>query len=303
MPGLFLAAIFFAVLALVAVAIRSFIRDPDGHTVLGWGVAALGFLSAVFLVLSCLTSVGTKEEGIETSFGATVGHLSNGLHVKAPWVLVHEMDAAIQTDAFTGQSCVSVRIANQQTGCANVTIQWRIDPASSDELYKDYRSFDKVREALVTRQLDSAVNHQLATYNPLDSIHEGTPASGAENPTNTQLADRILTQMRSEIGSRIDVLNVILPLITFDSDTQSRINQLQQQIALTRIAEQARITNLQQAKANKALAASVNRSPNVLVADCMDTLAAMVKADQSVPAGFSCWPSGGPTPVIATASK
>jgi chemotaxis protein histidine kinase CheA len=149
--------------------------------------------------------------------------------------------------------------------------------------------------------LTAAVNNQLADYNPLNSVLGGVlPKGEAPNPPLTTIAQRVTAQMKREIGADITVLNTIIPLVTFDSQTQSRINQLQQQIALTRIAEQAKETADAQAKANEALAASVNKSPNVLVSSCLDILSTMVKDSQPVPAGFSCWPGGSLAGVIAS---
>jgi regulator of protease activity HflC (stomatin/prohibitin superfamily) len=290
-------------------------------------VAVVLFIGAGAMTLaSSYNPVSTKNEGIETTFGATSGHLHNGFHMTWPWVKVHEMDAAIQTDSYvwdknpTSSTCLSVRIANQQTGCLTISIRWRIcttDTAQTyttidgrtkkvvchkdavDELYRDYRTFDHVRDSLVSRELTAAVNNAFANYNPLDSISLNTPANGAKNPLLSTLAAKITSTMRQEIGTQIEVLNTIIPLVHYDDATQQKINQLQQQVAQTRIAEQAKITNEKQAAANKALAASVNTSPNVLVAQCLNTLEEMVKNGQPVPAGFSCWPGGSGTPVIA----
>lgn len=177
----------------------------------GLGVTAIvaASLCAICLFFSCYNPVGTKEVGIETSFNKPVGHLSNGFHLTAPWIVVHEMDAAIQTDTFSNGkrqsgACTSVRIANQQTGCATVSIQWRI-------------------------------------------------------------------------------------------------NQLQQQVALTRIAKQQEETNAAQARANSKLAKSIDKSPNVIVSKCFDLLSQMEKDHETIPAGFYCWPGGSNVGVIAGA--
>ncbi len=261
-----------------------------------WAVAAA--LAILCLVLSSLVIVSTKNIGVKTSFGAVDGFLTNGLHVKKPWDQVHEMDGAIQTDSYYHDDCIQVRIANQQTGCVFVSIRWRIRPEAVDELYRDYRSFDHVRDSLVTRELVTALNANLADYNPLNAVGVSEHAP----PSNAEIAKAVTEQMRSEIGQRIEVLNTLTPLVKFDPDTQRRINQLQQQVAATRIATQAGKTAEEQSKANNKIAESV-RSPNVLVAQCMDALTTMVKNRLPIPAGFSCWPGSGPVGVIANATK
>jgi len=304
LPFLLVLAILFALVAAVlAVLYKKTDASKLESKILGWVVVVLGVGAALTLLAASFTQVGTKDVGIETAFGKTVGHLSNGPHLIAPWNQVHSMDAAVQTDVFTGGQCIAVRLANQQTGCADTTIRWRIQPGSSDELYQNYRTFDHVRDSLVTRELVAAVNNQFADYNPLNSIVDSVPTSNhPTNPPLSTIAKNTAVQMRAEIGGQINVLTVIVSYVQFDATTQKRLNQLQQQFALTRVAEQERITNEKQALANKALAASINTSPNVLVAQCLNTLEEMVKNGQGVPAGFSCWPGGSGTPVIANST-
>jgi regulator of protease activity HflC (stomatin/prohibitin superfamily) len=265
-------------------------------------LVALGLLVMFFC---SFTMVGTKDVGVLTSFGRTSGELPNGLHFIAPWERVTAMDAAIQTDNHTDASCISVRIANQQTACVDISIRWRIRPTKADELYQNYHTFLNVQDSLVTRELTAAVNNQLANYNPLNSISLTTASNGVKpNPPLSIIATQVTAQMKQEIGAQIEVLNTIIPIITFDQETQSRINQLQQQIALTRIAEQTVVTNEAQAKANNALAKSVDTSTNVLVAQCLNILSIMVKNNQLVPVGFTCWPGGsGVSGVIVNAGK
>lgn len=268
-----------------------------GYCIIALGVICLG--------ASSLYRVSTKNVGIETTFGATSGENGNGLHVKWPWEKVTEMDAAIQTDSYSDKTCIQVRIANQQTACVSVNFQWRIAPNAAQDLFRNYRTFDHVRDALVTRRLKAVLNENLDNYNPLNSIAGADlPPGQQKNPTLSEIAKSVNKQMGDEIGGKngsIEVLSTIIPIITFDSETQGRINQLQQQVALTRVAKESQKTAADQAAANKALAASVNNSPNVLVSRCINILETMVKNGQAVPAGFSCWPGGSLAGVIANA--
>lgn len=264
-----------------------------------WAIGGIS-VAVVFVFISCIRTVGTKEIGVPTTFGKVgTSHLTAGFHLTSPWEKIHEMDGAIQTADHLDKTCFNVRIANQQTGCAEVSMQWRINPKYVDYDYQNYRSFDHLKTQLVDRKLFSAVNDALASYNPLDSITAGTH----KNPL-PDFQSKIFKLMKlkvQDVNGRplITILNVQLPIVHFDSKTQDRINQLQQQVALTRIAGQQLETNRAQSKANAALAKSVNTSPNILVSRCLDILDAMVKNSQSVPAGFSCWPGNGVAAVIA----
>lgn len=264
------------------------------------GAIALLVLAILCGISSSWRKVGTKEEGIGLVYGSTHGRYGPGPHFTWPWVTIKEMDAAIQTDSFIANDCIQVRIANQQTGCVDLSFQWRIKKEAVDTLYQNYRSFDHVRDALVTRRLGAAVNEVLAHYNPLASI---TLTKGSTTPTYADLDRQVSDLMRTQVGARgIHVISTVIKLIHYDPATQARINQLQQQVAQTAIAVQEKETNIEKAKANNKLSASVDTSPNVLVSRCLDTLEQMVKNSQDVPAGFSCWPGGSNlSGVIATA--
>lgn len=307
---MFIVAIIFIILAALAWGISRLVDNTDDtgkENRMAANVIAgiVSFLAILFLLISSIAIVSTKNVGIETAFGKTSGHLSNGIHLKAPWDNVTEMDAAIQTDNHTGTDCLDVRIANQQTACVDISIRWRIRPDAADSLFQNYRTFQNVQDSLVTRELTEAVNNQLSEYNPLNTLSgldtpEPTAApSNGNNPTFTQIAAKVTAQMKHEIGSQIEVLNTIIPIMHFDTATQKRLNQIQQQIALTAVADASLKTNEAQSLANAALSQSVNTSPNVLVSQCLTILQEMVKNGQAVPAGFSCWPGGSGTPVIA----
>ena len=109
MPGLFVFAIVIFIIAVILFLIGKGLRKRGSSDdtkdaapmlyIVGAAVLAFGLLLTFF---SSYTTVSTKNVGITTAFGRTVGHLSNGLHFIAPWEQVTEMDAAIQADSYTG---------------------------------------------------------------------------------------------------------------------------------------------------------------------------------------------------------
>lgn len=247
-------------------------------------------LSGLFVLLFIFNSfvqVGTKDVGIETTFGRTSGHLSNGLHFKWPWQNVTSMDAAVQTDSYTSpkpnapDGCLNVRIYSQQTACVEVSIRWRIEPDASDTLFQNYRTFDNVRDSLVTRELKAALNQQLGNYNPLACVGSSEPACSL----NT-VAVAVTRQMQREIGGQgIDVLNTIIPILSFDPNTQNRLNQLIAQEAQTRIAQQEITTNQKQSIANSELNNS-GLNEQVLQSKCLDIMKTLVQNGGRVPVGM-----------------
>jgi len=310
---LFLAVV---LLALAAVAFRLRIR----------ALGTLGPLAGVALVLialvvagsSLVTRVGTKDVGVVTAFGKPTGRdLPNGLHLKKPWEQVTTLDAAIQPDEFTGDDCIEVRIADSSTACASLTIRWHIAETEASTLFQNYRSNnvnETIRHSLVVTQMKAAVNDVLGQFNPLANVN--VAANGGQD--NTQISatpnlDEFSRQIEDQMNERLAAMNdghaqilidsVTMSFLKLADSTQAKINAYQAEVGNTRIAEQQEKTAAAQARANRALADSVSRDPNVLVSKCLDTLEEMVKAGQSVPAGFSCWPGSGANLVLPGSTK
>ena len=298
-----------AVLALGAF-IGSRIPASDSEKALKTGVVwVLSVVAVLLFLVSCIAVVGTKKIGVVTTFNKPVGTLSNGIHLKAPWQKVTELDGAIQTDNHTGGNvehpagCTLVRIGNQSTACVDNTIRWRIRQNASDDLFRDYRSFDHIRDSLVTRDLIVALNDIFANYNPLGNLNSNTSKSAPPSLETLSAEVKELLVGKNgtggRIGDQIEVLSVFTPIIHHDDQTQLKINQYQAAKADTRIAFQKIQTAKNEATANKTLSSSVSKDPNVLVSKCLD----LVKAGINLPAGFTCWPGGGSGVVIPGGSK
>lgn len=272
-----------------------------------WTAVGLGLVTVLVTVLSTTAIVPTREIGVVTSFGRPVDVLSNGLHLKAPWQKVNKLDGTIQTDNFTGQDrAIDVRIGNGSTAGVDATIRWRIKLDAGKELYQDYRQMENIRDSLVTRELKAALNEVLGDYDPLASVKQGTSADGTTTSAGVDLnafSQLVQDALSKRVGDDVEVKSVILPIVRFDQQTQEKINAYQAEVANTRIAEQREATAKAQAQANKNLAGSVSRDPNVLVSKCLDTLEEMVKAGQEVPIGFSCWPGVAGTSVVLPQAK
>lgn len=315
MPESLVLAIFLFIVAIVALVVRINLKKGDVAKTrsasvglaarwVGLGGLAAVVLGVLLLATSCVTQVTTKNVGVVTSFGRPVGALGNGLHLKAPWHKVTEFDAAVQTDSHKGKggdsdsTCTDIRIGNQSVACVDNSVRWRIVQESADDLYRDYREFDNVRDSLVTRELDAALNEVFANYDPLATVDSNSP-SGAKSLD--ELSEEVTARLRDKVGDQVEVLSVIIPLVSFDKTTQDKINDYQAELANTRIARQKQQTADAQAQANRKLSGSVSKDPNVLVSKCFDILAEMVGAKEPVPAGFTCWPGGGTGIVLPSA--
>lgn len=285
MPFMFVISVILTLVALAALAFYKLASPRDRRTASVVFIAT-GLLAVLGFGSASTTIVGTRNIGVVTSFGKPVSTLSNGLYFIAPWQRVPELSGTIHTDSQVGgwregrcDGGTSVRLANGSTACVDNTIRWRLVPTAADELFRDYQSDERIRESLVTRELSAALSEVFAAYNPLD----------ANAPKLPDLSAAVTAKIQAKIKSQIDVQNVIIALVHFDTQTQDRINAVQAQLASTRIAEESQRTAAAQAQANRVLADSVSRDPNVLVARCLE----LVAAGHQLPVGFQCWPGNG----------
>jgi regulator of protease activity HflC (stomatin/prohibitin superfamily) len=279
---LFVFAIIFFLVALVFFAVGK-VSEPIGTRgaddmpkAVGYTVFAVCLLvSFVMIFFSSFTTVSTKNVGIVTAFGKPTGELSNGAHFVAPWETVHEMDAAVQPESFTqgptsgdqDHRCIDVRLGNQSIGCAEARFTWQIQPSDARSLYQNFRSFDHLRNTLVLGALRSALNNVFQDYNPIVLLTTNATLKDVLN----EKATSVQRLMRDEIGDRVNVSNVIIPLVLYDDATQANINAYQAQVGKTRTADQAIQTARKQAQANQILANSLKQTGiDVLISKCLD---------------------------------
>lgn len=280
---LILAAIFVVAGLIVAVSPRMAVSTRAA----GGGVLLLGI---VMIVATSTVAVPARTVGVVTAFGKPTGTLSNGLHLVKPWEEVEKMDASLQTNRYTGDSAIGVRLANQSEAKADASIQWQLREEDAEQMYLDYREFERIHNDLVDREFRASVNAVLASYNPLDAdaIAEG----GIDL---NEFADDIKEDMQKRMGGAVEVRSVALPIINYDEDTQRKIDQLQSEVANTRAAEQSKKTAKEIAEANEIMRKSL--SDEVLSQRCIEA------AEKVGAAPVGCIEGSSATPLVDMRKK
>ncbi|MFV0494046.1 SPFH domain-containing protein [Mycobacterium sp.] len=283
-------------LAVAAVAGLGWVMTRDENLRAQRRTVVVGALAAAmfFFAMGCFTVVGTRQISILTTFGRPTGvSLNNGFHGKWPWQMTHQMDGAIQIDKYvkTGDhdERIMVRLGNQSTALADVSIRWQLQQHAAPELFQQYKTFDNVRVNLIERNLSVALNQVFAAFNPLD------PRNLDVSPLPS-LAKRAVDIMRQDVGNQVDIFDINVPTIQYDQGTEDKINQLNQQRAQTTISIEAQRTAEAQAKANEILAKSISNDPNVVVQNC---ITAAINKGLS-PLG--CWPGASAMPTVPVQS-
>lgn len=307
MPGWFITAIVFAIIAVVVFVVSRFMpaRDSQDRPNLVRSYArtmAIGL--AVFAVLCMLISsfniVSTRNVGIITSFGKPVAEQGAGVAWTAPWQKVHEMDAAIQLQSFQGnsyndpQTAIKVRLANNSAAFVEENLNWRIREQAAGSLFQDYRTFENITVNLVDKQAQVALSKEFSTFNPqLAAVVDPTkppdpnkpqtqmaPAQGANLPA---MASRVKGDLQAAVGDRIEIIDVRIPGIFYDEATQQRIDQYNQKVQETKNAQQDVQTATQQRLAAQERASQVPPDLRIAVFNCV------TKAAEEHRDAAGCW--------------
>lgn len=287
MPATFVLFLIVALLAIVAFGVWALVPFGEyrgvktrfnNHYAFFAGIGA-AVLALVFLISASVNIVGTRQVGIVTSFGKPTGEtLTNGLHIKAPWVSVTEMDAAIQNDVYNGDSRIQVRLGNDSVALADANVRWNIVADQADELFQQYKTFDNVKSNLIERNLRTALNEAFIDYDPLVADDSGKNNLSA-------VTKRALELLREKSGNQVEILDLSIPVIDFDDKTEERINAINQSRAQTTQAEQDALTAEQRRKASEVLAGQPVPDLKIAIAACVNRMA-------ETGVGLPCFPIG-----------
>lgn len=293
--GIMLLAALVAILAPRAIA-SDLSENKDGSTsrtainlVRGGGIV-LALVAIIPLVLTFVTVVPPRTVGIGVSFGKPIAVYDNGLHVKAPWTKVEKLDASVQNNIYKDDSAINVRLGNNSQARVDVSIQWQMKSDNAQKLFLDYKTFDSIQSNLVDRNLRTSLNQVMSTYNPLATVKDSNQnTSGADLQAMSEEVKKKLTE---KISQDIDVISVNIPIIGFDDSTQNKIDELQAEIARTRVAEQKKNTANAEREANEVLERSI--SDNVLTSKCLDIV------DRAGQSPLGCFPNSSGQPIIGS---
>lgn len=274
---------------LIVAGLITAVTPRVGSSVRAAGGGAL-VLGVAMIALASTVAVPARTVGVVTAFGRPTGTLSNGLHLIKPWEKVEKMDASLQTNRYTGDGAIGVRLANQSEAKADASIQWQLREEDAEQMYLDYREFERIHTDLVDREFRASVNAVLARYNPLDA--EAIAEGGIDL---NSFADDIKKDMQKRMGGAVEVRSVALPIINYDADTQRKIDQLQTEVANTRAAEQSKNTAREIAEANEILRRSL--SDEVLSQRCIEA------AEKVGAAPVGCIKGSSATPLVDMRKK
>lgn len=62
------------------------------------------------------------------------------------------MDASLQTNRYSGDGSINVRLANQSEARADASIQWQLREEDAEKMYLDYRKFERIQSDVMRSQ-------------------------------------------------------------------------------------------------------------------------------------------------------
>ncbi len=279
--GWFILAVIVWLITLVAVVYAATLAESGAPRVFAYTGAVLGLAVGFGLfALSGVKSVPVKNIGVPQTFGvvgSTVYEPGNH-ETWDPFLHLTNINETVQTTTYedrgndNGTSCnggLAVRIGGQQTACADVTIQWQILPSAASSLYSDYANqgdfMTEITNAVVVRELKQVVNNDLGDYNPITDVQSVT-GTGTQTSTFTNLGPKVLADMKADIGSRVNILTLLLPQLHYATPLENKLSGIQQAYADFAVAqENVKVAGQEQL----ALRQLGNPTLNQLVAQCL----------------------------------
>lgn len=254
------------------------------------GFIAAGVIVALAVISTIIASVDvvdTRHVGVKTHFGRPVGTCGAGPCWHSPMDKVSELTEATQLQAFEsidydhaakgdanqGASGPAVRVslANGSIAYVNFNQSWRLREGATPDLFQNFGGssvdvFKAIKEQLVDRQAQVALVNVFTPYNPQQT--EKDPNGGPDQmrmvkPDLAKFAPKVKTELQAAITAQsphhgstptepdIEILDVRLSAIFFDSGTQGRIDGFNQKVQETRNAEQDVQTAIANREASK----------------------------------------------------
>jgi regulator of protease activity HflC (stomatin/prohibitin superfamily) len=173
---------------------------PAGSTrLVGHGFMAAGVLLAL---ANTVTVISVGEVGIQHFLGNISSNaLQQGVHFINPLASVEKMSTREQSFPSDGSvERIDAQTSEQLNVAMEVSLLYRIDPATAPDLYQRIGSEDQIKSRIVMNSIRNGVRDAVATK----SINE------IFSPNRRELADEMKQAIQAKAGDRIEVLDVFV---------------------------------------------------------------------------------------------
>lgn len=248
-----------------------FVKDDELRIGRIISVVAAALLIAI-LLLTSIAKVPTGHTGVITTFGRVEDYtFDSGVHFKAPWQRVINMDNRIQKNSVA-LSCFSSDI---QEVNITYTVNYQISKADAMTIYSNIGKY--YFDTVVAPNISEAVKVSTARYTAESLVNDRSSlATDIEN---------ILTELLSRYN--IEVVGTSIEDLDFtDAFTNAvEAKQVAAQNKLKAETEQAQKTMEQQASAERAIIAAEAEAKQAVIAANADLEVVQIQAEASLYAG------------------
>ena len=255
---MFVLGIIALILALVAALVAARTGEPGRRRLIRTAAGAGGLLATVLVLISCLSTVPTRNVGIVTSFQKPTGRTTGaGLQWTAPWQDVDDWDASGQTFSHLGDNCVWLTIAAQRRACIPVQIEWSAKAENAPENWSAYKEVEgRSRfEVFVARRVDPQISGALtsvfAGFDPLGKVDVRSGDAPAPD-LNKLYKQPLVDALTAALGTDITIKSIAFGAPMYDEPTTKAIAAYGQKVLEAR--------NLEIDKANAVTRAQITRT-------------------------------------------
>lgn len=260
----------------------------------GTAVFVLAVVIVAWTLISCFTNVAARSVGVGVAVGKYHGTYQAGAHFTEPWLSMNDFSTQVQYLELKGKDgdkdqkgTTPVNFKGGGRGDASVTVAWRINAPAAEQLWKDYKDFDLVRDRLVVSRARNAIRTALGGYT----------ATGAQDGANVNLINSVIKDaIQADVSSSgVLITGVTYDGIALDGKTQDSIESVLQ----AKQANEKALVDQERARTEKATN-DIRQNGGLLTdqaqrARCLDIAAGWDAGKQgSIPATWNCvMPAGG----------
>lgn len=183
------------------------------------------FVLVLLTAIGSFTKVDARSVGVVTSLGKYQGTVGPGVHWNEPWAGVEQFPTQVQYLDLLGKDgdgnqkgATQVNFSGGGQGSVDATIRWRITEQSAEALWRSYKSFDAVRDRLITSSARDAVRVAVGGYTATDA-QAGNKLSDITAKVKDQL-------QRNLTDDGVVVDSVSMTRVGLDDRTQQAIEKV-----------------------------------------------------------------------------
>lgn len=261
---------------------------------IGGLVGLVAVVLGITLIMSS-TTIGARSVGVETRFGKYVSTQQSGHHWLNPFSTVEEFSTLTQNLHLDGSKDdnhgpkTAVAFNGGAAGSVEVTVRWRITDDGVGKLWHDYKTFENVRDNLVTADAQNSIRTQFSNYTPVDAI-DGNNLNKIMKAIQGDLGDKL-----KNYGVTVDSIQVTN--VALGQQAQASLDRIVQANADVQRAqaEQQRAT----IEAQTAQIRQQTLTPEAITRYCLEVANAWDAGKNGpLPATFNCGLGGSATTLI-----